>query len=104
LTRARPALNSVTHRVLHERLHRHGRHDRVPGVGGHVDLDVQDVPEARLLQSQIALDVVDFLAQGYVRASIPEQVAGELREVDQKLTGLIGPDVNVAGHCGQRVV
>ena len=71
---------------------------------GNVDRDVQAVAEAGLLQPQVALDVLDLLAERHVRAAVAEQVAGELGEVDQQLARLLGPGVDVARHRGERVV
>ena len=65
---------------------------------------MQAVAEAGLLEAQVALDVVDLLAERHVGAAVAEQVAGELGEVDQQLARLLGPGVDVAGDRRQRVV
>ena len=72
--------------------------------GGMSNEHVEAVPEPRLLEAEVTLDVVELLAQRHVRAAVTEQVARELGEVDQQLAGLVGPGMDVAGHGGQRVV
>ena len=89
--------------ILDQRLDRHRRHDGAPRLLRHADRHIQ-VRKARALQPQIALDVLDLLSERHVRAAIPEQVAGELGEVDQQIARLLGPGVNLPGHGGQRVV
>ncbi len=91
-------------RVLDQRLHRHRRDDRVSGLRWNVDADAQAAAKAGLLEPQIALDVRDLLAEGHVWASVAEQVARELGEVDQQLPRLLGASVDVAGHGSQGVV
>ena len=97
-TRPRPGapLDPVSHGVLDQRLHRHRRDDRAARLGRDVDRDVQAVAEPRLLEAQVALDVVELLAERHVGAAVAEQVAGELGEVDQQLARLLGPGVDVA--------
>ena len=53
---------------------------------------------------EVALDVVNLLAQRHVRAAVAKQVARELGEVDQQLSGFLRPGVDLTGHRRQRVV
>ena len=66
--------------------------------------DVQAVAEAGLLEPQVALDVIELLAERHVRAAVSEQIPRELGEVDQQLARLLRPRVDVARHGGERVV
>ena len=65
---------------------------------------MQAVAEARLFEPQVALDMIELLAERHVRATVAEQVTGELGEIDQQLASLFGTRVDVPGHRRQRVV
>ena len=54
---------------------------------------MEAVPEPRLLEAEVTLDMVELLAQRHVRAAVTEQVARELGKVDQQLAGLVGPGI-----------
>ena len=90
--------------VLHQRLDRHGGHDRRQCLGSDINGDVQAVAKPGLLEAQVPLNVLELLAQRHIRAPVAEQVARELGEIDQKLARLLGAGVNVARHRCQRVV
>ena len=64
----------------------------------------QPVAEARLLEPQVLLDVVQLVGQRHVGAVAAERVAGELGELGQQLARLLGLVWIEFGHRGQRVV
>jgi hypothetical protein len=98
------SLDTVADGVLDERLHGHRRNDGAERLARNVDGDVKAAAETSLLESQVALDVLELLAEGDVRAPVAEQVARELGEVDQQLARLVRPRVDVPGDGGERVI
>jgi hypothetical protein len=106
LQAARPGggLDAVAHRVLDERLQREHRHDRGQHLGRDVDAHLEAVAEARPFEPQVLLDVVQLVGQRHVGAVAAERVAGELGELGQQLTRLVGARVDRVRHGGERVV
>src|SRR5579859_8198647 len=91
-------------RVLDQRLDRKGRNDGRAGAQRDVEVDMQPVPKAGSLETEVALDVFKLLGQGHVGAPVSKQVAGELGEVDQQLARLVWACMDVPGHGCERVI
>ena len=94
----------MAHGVLHQRLHREHGHDRGQHLGRDAHPHVEPVAEARLLEPQVLLDVVQLVGQRHVGAVAAERVAGELGELGQQLARLLGLRVDRVRDRGERVV
>ena len=99
-----PRLDAVADGVLDERLQRQHRHDRVQHLGVDLDAHAQPLAEARLLEPQVLLHVLQLVGERHVRALAGERVADELGELDQQLARLLRPRVDEGGDGGERVV
>ena len=108
LDRHQPALGArldpVAHGVLHQRLQRQHRHDRLQHLRVDLHPHAQPLAEARLLEPQVLLDVLELVGQRHVRALARERVADELGELDQQLARLLRARVDERGDGGERVV
>ena len=80
------------------------RYDRRQHLGVDLQPHLQAVAEACALEPQVFLDVAELVGERHVRALPAEGVAGELGELGQQLSRLLGLGVDVAGDRGQRVV
>ena len=86
MTDAGLALDAVAYGVLDQGLDREERHRHAEHLWRNGQLHQEPVPEAGLLQRQIALDVLQFVAQRGEGAAPPERITGEIGEFQQQLS------------------
>ena len=94
----------MPHRVLHQRLEREHRHDRLQHLGVDLHAHAQPLAEARLLEPQVLLHVAQLVGHRHVCALARERIADELRELGQQLARLLRARVDEGGDGGERVV
>ena len=101
-----PARDSTPWRTAFstERLERQHGHDRVQHLRVDLHAHAQPLAEARLLEPQVLLDVLQLVGQRHVRPLARERVADELGELDQQLARLLRARVDERGDGGERVV
>ena len=79
----------MAHRVLDQRLQRQHRHDGLKHLGRDLEPHVEPIAEARTLEAQVLLDVVQLVGERHVGALAAERVARELGELGQQLARLL---------------
>ena len=98
------ARQPVPHGVLDQRLQGQERQHHRQHLGRDLELDVQPVAEAGLLQPDVALDVGELVLQRGELARRTERVAGEVGELDEQLAGPHRVGADERGDGGERVV
>ena len=81
---------AVHDRVLDQRLHREHRHQREPRARIDVERDVQPLAEARVLEAQVLLDVLELFVERDELRVLRERVAEVLGEVDDEVVRAFG--------------